>query len=141
MVLTVEDGAEADVLAQRLSVRMITDSGGTLPRMAHPSDLEARVARLEQQIAEVRELAAGAHEDAGTALTVQRQQARVVNAWGEQLNARLDEMDTRLTTRLDSLTTRLDSLETEMRTGFGTLTYGITQIKNLLNRALGTGDQ
>lgn len=134
MVLTVEDGAEADVLAQRLSVRMITDSGGTLPRMAHPSDLEARVARLEQQIAEVRELAAGAHEDAGTALTVQRQQARVVNAWGEQLNARLDEMDTRLTTRLDSL-------ETEMRTGFGTLTYGITQIKNLLNRALGTGDQ
>jgi len=97
MVLTVEDGAEADVLAQRLSVRMITDSGGTLPRMAHPSDLEARVARLEQQIAEVRELAAGAHEDAGTALTVQRQQARVVNAWGEQLNARLDEMDTRLT--------------------------------------------
>jgi hypothetical protein len=102
--------------------------------MAHPSDLETRVAALEQQVAEVRALAAGAHEDAGTALTVQRQQARVVNAWGEQLNARLDEMDTRLTTRLDSL-------ETEMRSGFGTLTHGMTEIKNLLNRALGTGDQ
>ena len=92
------------------------------------------MARLEQQIAEVRKLAAGAHEDAGTALTVQRQQARVVNAWGEQLNARLNEMDTRLTARLDSL-------ETEMRSGFGTLTHGMTQIKNLLNRALGIGDQ
>lgn len=104
---------------------------------------------LEQQMTEVRALAAGAHEDAGTALSVQRQQARVINGWGEQLNARLDEIDTRLTTRLDGLDTklttrldaldtrltmRLDSVETEMRHGF-------TEIKDLINRALGNGNE
>lgn len=50
------------------------------------ANLEARVSALEVQMAEVRALATGAHEDAGDLKGAQRNHLKVLNGWGTQLN-------------------------------------------------------
>src|SRR6202035_4099963 len=107
--------------------------------------LEDRVAALEAQMAEAlrlggeaRLLASGAHEESGTVASALGAHGRLINGWGDQLNARIDTVDTRmgsverrlggLDTRMEAfggriggLESRADSLAAEVREGFAHL--------------------
>lgn len=98
--------------------------------MATDDELERRVGAIEQELAEIRTLAAGAHEDTGTLQAVLRNHTKVINNWGSQLNTRLDGVDL----RMEALETRVERVERKIDTGFGTLGAGMQRITNLLER-------
>lgn len=84
---------------------------------------------IEQQLAETRTLAAGAHEDVGTVQAVLNNHSRVINGWGEQLNARLDVVET----RVGGVETRLGGVETRLGEHTGLL-------NEILRRLPGPGE-
>jgi chromosome segregation ATPase len=127
--------------------------------MASPEELEARVSRLEQEVAQLqtrvaetsadaaaaRVLAGGADRDVAEMRTEIREEmrahTRALNALLEtqaehtvqvgDLGRRLSSVEADLT----SLGARIDSLETEMRAGFAEMKSGMAQIVTLLGGA------
>ncbi|GGM67392.1 hypothetical protein GCM10012275_42480 [Longimycelium tulufanense] len=53
--------------------------------MATNEEWERRLSAVERELADVRRLAAGAHEDAGDAKSTLRNHGRLINGWGEQI--------------------------------------------------------
>lgn len=96
--------------------------------MAKNEELERRVGAVERGLAEVRTLAAGAHEDTGTLQAVLRNHTKLINNWGSQINTRMDGLDL----RLDGLETRFERLERRIEAGFSTLGAGMAHITDLL---------
>jgi hypothetical protein len=115
----------------------------TLLVMAQPSDLEARVARLELRLEEVAADAAAARHlaaardrdlaDLGVKVDANR---TVINALGEQTRARFDQVDARfdrLERRADDLSARVNSGFAEMRGKLDATSSGLEHITGLLD--------
>ena len=113
--------------------------------VAHPSDLEARVAALEARLEEVASDAAAARHlaaardrdlaDLGVKVDANR---KAINALGQQTVARFDRFEQ----RMDSLEQKVDNGFTEMRGKFDQAAAGQQQIVELLNAFIaGQGDQ
>jgi BMFP domain-containing protein YqiC len=104
--------------------------------MAQPSDLEARVARLEVRLEEVaadaaaaRHLAAARDRDlADLGVKVDANRA-VINALGEQTRARFDQVDA----RFDRLEQRVDGLSARVDGGFAEMHGGFAEIRGRLD--------
>ena len=118
---------------------------GTLLPVAHPSDLEARLAALEARVEEVaadaaaaRHLAAARDRDlADLGVKVDANRA-AVNALGVQTAGRFD----RLEQRVDRLEEKVDGGFTEMRGKLDQAAAGQQQIVDLLTGLIsGQGDQ
>lgn len=127
--------------------------------MASPEDLEARVSRLEQEVARLqsrvtetsadaaaaRVLAGGADRDVAEMRTEIREgmraHTRALNALREthaEHTVQLRDLSRRLGAvegDLTSLSSRLDSLDAEMRAGFAEMRSGMAQIVTLLGGA------
>jgi hypothetical protein len=83
--------------------------------------LEAEMAETRRVVGEARLLASGAHEESGTVSSALGAHARLINGWGEQINARVDTLDNRmgsLDRRMGGLEARFDGLTEEIREGF-----------------------
>jgi archaellum component FlaC len=86
--------------------------------------LEDRVAALEAQMVEAlrlpgeaRVLASAAHEESGTVSSALGRHGRLINGWGEQLNARIDVLDNRMGSfdqRMGGLDNRMAALDQRM---------------------------
>ena len=106
--------------------------------------LEVRVARVEREMDEVRELASGAHEDVATVQATLRAHISSLEALHE--NQR--EMQTNivglrhdvdgLRHDVGGLRHHVDTGFAEMREGFTTINLGMAQITTLLTIATGT---
>lgn len=62
---------------------------------------------------------------------------KMINAWGEQLNARFDRVDARLGQLEAKVDREMADVRFDMRKGFGKLASGQELITQLLNRHLG----
>jgi hypothetical protein len=106
--------------------------------VAHPSDLEARVAALEAQPEEVASDAAAARHlaaardrdlaDFGVKVDANR---KAINALGEQTAGRFN----RLEQRMDNLEQKVDNLEQKVDTGFQKVNTGFTEMRGKLDQA------
>jgi hypothetical protein len=131
------------VFAQHKRFGVLDFGAGTLPVMAQPHDLEARVAALETEVrkladrvrhseqdaAAARVLAGGADRDVtdlGVKVDANR---KAINALGEQTASRFD----RLEEKIDNRFTKIDNGFAEMRGKFDATAAGQQQIANLLN--------
>jgi len=120
--------------------------------MAQPSDLEARVARLELRLEEVaadaaaaRHLAAARDQglaDLGVKVDANR---TAISAMGEQTRARFDQVDARfdrLEQRVDGLSARVDGGFAEIRGRLDATASGLEHITGLLDTLIaGEGSQ
>jgi chromosome segregation ATPase len=92
--------------------------------MSEAANIPDRVARLEDDMAEVRFLAEKAEHDASDCMTILRGHTGVLNAIrADQVDqgrkiVKLDGRIDRLDGRIDRLDGRIDRVETEMREGF-----------------------
>lgn len=101
--------------------------------MAHPSDLEARVAALEARLEEVasdaaaaRHLAAARDRDLADFAVKVDANRKAINAFGEQTAARFDRLEE-----------KVDNGFTEMRGKLDAAAAGQQQIVTLLNTIIG----
>ena len=122
--------------------------------MAQPSDLEARVAALETQVQELRELAGrvrASEQDAAAARVLaggaDRDVAQIRDeirdfrrATTASFNAMREDLSD-LRTNLDNLRTDVDNGFTEMRGKFDAAAAGQQQIADLLNALIQQGGQ
>lgn len=114
----------------------------TLSGVDQPPELESHVRNLTERVQHCRRdaarvLAGGADRDVdqirGEIRDFRQATAASFNALREDL--------TDLGQRLIGVEEQIGGVEEKVDTGFATLTYGMTEIKNLLNRALGDGGQ
>lgn len=105
------------------------------------ASMEDRVSALEKQIAEVRALAAGAHEDTGDIKAAQLNHIKVLNGWGTQLNGRIDRMQAEIDLKLNQMETRfsqelalVDQGFRKIEERFATLAAGMSRITALLEQ-------
>ncbi|MFC4853669.1 hypothetical protein [Actinophytocola glycyrrhizae] len=105
--------------------------------------LEVRVAKLEREMNEVRQLASGAHEDVATVQATLRAHVNTLEALHE--NQREMQKDiTGLRKDVDGLRQDVDGLRqdvdtgfAEMREGFTKIGLGMAEMTALLNIAIG----